>query len=138
MILVDAEFKPFAIDIRILIQGNYGAATGLITMAALVGKTTFPQMYLLIMLEMIFYTLNRTIITGVMMAVDAAGSMTIHMFGAYFGLTCAFYFKPRRAITDEFEQGKHNYNSRLIAMIGTLFLFVYFPSFNSALATGVA
>ena len=93
---------------------------------------------MLIMLEMIFYTLNRTIITSVMMAVDAAGSMTIHMFGAYFGLTCAFYFKPRRAITDEFEQGKPNYNSRTIAMLGTLFLFVYFPSFNSALAVGVA
>jgi ammonium transporter Rh len=95
-------------------------------------------MYLLVMLEMIFYTLNRTIITDVMFAVDSAGSMTIHMFGAYFGLTCAFYYKPKRAIADEFEQGKHNYNSRLIAMIGTLFLFVYWPSFNSALSTGVA
>lgn len=103
MILVDTEFKPMAINIEVLIQGNYGAATGLITMAALVGKTTFPQIYLLVMLEMIFYTLNRIIITDVMMAVDAAGSMTIHMFGAYFGLTCAFFFKPRRAITDEYE-----------------------------------
>jgi ammonium transporter Rh len=73
-----------------------------------------------------------------MLAVDSAGSMTIHMFGAYFGLTCAFYYKPRRAIADEFEQGAHNYNSRLISMIGTLFLFTYWPSFNSALSVGVA
>jgi ammonium transporter Rh len=73
-----------------------------------------------------------------MFAVDSAGSMTIHMFGAYFGLTCAFYYKPKRAIADEFEQGRSNYNSRIIAMIGTLFLFIYWPSFNSALATGVS
>jgi len=73
-----------------------------------------------------------------MFAVDTGGSMSIHMFGAYFGLTCAFYYKPRRAITDEFEQGKSNYNSNIIAMIGTLFLFTYWPSFNSALSVGVA
>lgn len=42
MILVKTEFEPMAVDIKVLIQGNYGAATGLITMAALVGKTTFP------------------------------------------------------------------------------------------------
>jgi len=77
----------------------------MITMAALIGKTTFPQMYLLVMLEMIFYTLDRLIITDTMKAVDAAGSMTIHMFGAYFGLTASFFFKPRRAILDEYEQG---------------------------------
>jgi len=64
--------------------------------------------------------------------------MTIHMFGAYFGLTCSFYFKPKRAIEDEFGQGKANYNSRLIAVIGTIFLFIYWPSFNSALSYGVA
>jgi ammonium transporter Rh len=107
-------------------------------MGALIGKVTFPQMYLLCALEMIFYSLNRTIILGVLKAVDVGGSMTIHMFGAYFGLTCAFFFKPRRAIIDEFEQSKGNYNSQHIAMIGTLFLFCYWPSFNSALSTGVA
>lgn len=80
-------------------------------MACLIGKVSFPQMYLLVALEMVFYGLNRTMILGVLKAVDAGGSMTIHMFGAYFGLTCAFFFKPRRAITDEFEQGKGHYNS---------------------------
>jgi ammonium transporter Rh len=69
---------------------------------------------------------------------DVGGTMTVHMFGAYFGLTCVFYFKPRRAIHDEYEQGKGHYNSHIIAMIGTLFLFVYWPSFNCALSTGVA
>lgn len=80
-------------------------------MGALIGKVSFPQMYLLVALEMIFYGLNRSVVLGILKAVDAGGSMTIHMFGAYFGLTCSFYFKPRRAINDEYEQSKGNYNS---------------------------
>jgi len=66
MVLVDTEFKPMNVDIKMLIQGNYGASAGMITMGVLIGKTTFPQMYLLVMLEMIFYTLDRIIITDTM------------------------------------------------------------------------
>jgi hypothetical protein len=36
----------------------------MITMGALIGKVTFPQMYMLVMMEMIFYTLNRQIVLG--------------------------------------------------------------------------
>lgn len=60
-------------------------------------------MYLLVALEMIFYGLNRAVILGILKAVDLGGSMTIHMFGAYFGLACTFYFKSRRAIGEEYE-----------------------------------
>ena len=87
---------------------------------------------------MIFYGLIRVLILDLLQAVDQGGSMTVHMFGAYFGLTCVFYFKPKRAIEDKWGQGVGHYNSYLIAMIGTLFLFIYWPSFNSALSVGVA
>jgi ammonium transporter Rh len=86
---------------------------------------------------MIFYGLLRVIILDLLQAVDVGGSMTVHMFGAYFGLACAFFFKPKRAIEDYYEQGVGHYNSYLIGMLGTLFLFIYWPSFNSALSTGV-
>lgn len=123
---------------RQLIQGSYGAAAGMITLNVLIGKITFAQAYLLVFLEMIFYTVNRVVIIDVLKAVDVGGAITLHMFAAYFGIICNFYFKPRRAIIDEFEQGKGQYNSNTIALIGTLFLFCYWPSFNSALLTGVA
>lgn len=87
---------------------------------------------MLVTLEVIFYTLNNVVCLGVLGAVDIGGSMTIHMFGAYFGLTCTFFFKSRKAIKDEFDQCKGNYNSQTIAMIGTIFLFMFFPSFNAA------
>ena len=111
MILISTEFDYIRIDAKNLVEGSYGAAAAMITMNALIGKISMPQLYFLIFLEMIFYGLNRVMITGVLQAIDAGGSMTIHMFGAYFGLVCAFYFKPRRAITDTHEQGKGYYNS---------------------------
>lgn len=57
--------------------------------------------------------------------------MTIHTFGAYFGL-----FLSRVLYRSQLEKSKHRqssvYNSDLFAMIGTIFLWVFWPSFNSA------
>lgn len=60
----------------------------------------------------------------------------MHAFGAYFGLAVAMMLRPS---SDQNEAGKHegaNYTSDIFAMIGTTFLWVYWPSFNSVLAAG--
>ena len=62
--------------------------------------------------------------------------MTIHLFGAYFGVICAFFFNGRRAIRDDERRGMGGYTSNTIAAIGTCFLFIYFPSFNAAMLEG--
>jgi ammonium transporter Rh len=103
MSLVGNAIAPIELNVKSLIIGDYGAAACLITYGALVGKVTFAQMYMLVTLEVIFYTLNKVICIRVLGAVDAGGSMTIHMFGAYFGLTSTFFFKSRKAIKDEFD-----------------------------------
>ena len=67
-------------------------------------------------------------------AVDIGGSMFVHTFGAYFGLAVArVLYKPEHSKNSN---DSSNYNSDLFSMIGTLFLWVYWPSFNSALAEG--
>eukprot|EP00074_Homo_sapiens_P082893 XP_016857348.1 ammonium transporter Rh type B isoform X5 [Homo sapiens] len=63
---------------------------------------------------------------------DAGGSMTIHTFGAYFGLVLSrVLYRP------QLEKSKHRqgsvYHSDLFAMIGTIFLWIFWPSFNAAL-----
>jgi ammonium transporter Rh len=62
--------------------------------------------------------------------------MIIHTFGAYFGLAVALFYQPKKAIVDKHGIGVSNYLSDLVSMIGTLFLFAYWPSFNGAMATG--
>ena len=64
--------------------------------------------------------------------------MTIHLFGAYFGIISAFFFNGRRAIRDDERRGMGGYNSNTIAAIGTCFLFIYFPRFNAAMLEGAA
>jgi len=48
-----------------------------------------------------FYTINKNIIFNIFKAVDFGGSMVIHIFGAYFGLACTYFFKPKVAIEDK-------------------------------------
>ena len=53
------------------------------------------------------------------------------MFGAYFGLAVAKMLNHRDL---ENENESSTYNSDLFSMIGTIFLWIYWPSFNSAVA----
>jgi len=59
--------------------------------------------------------------------------MTIHAFGAFFGLVATYFFYNERAVADKEKKFKFNYYSNTIAMIGTCFLYLYWPSFNAAL-----
>ncbi|ERE79850.1 ammonium transporter Rh type C-like protein [Cricetulus griseus] len=64
-------------------------------------------------------------------AKDAGGSMTIHTFGAYFGLTVTWILY-RKNLEQSKQRQSSVYHSDLFAMIGTLFLWIFWPSFNSA------
>jgi len=59
--------------------------------------------------------------------IDAGGSATVHAYGAYFGLTACLILskkiKPRTNI-------KTSYLSNIFGFIGTLFLWLFWPSFN--------
>ena len=60
--------------------------------------------------------------------------MTIHCFGAYFGLAASYFLPRREAIADKEKKNGGNYTSNLVAMFGTIFLYLYWPSFNAALS----
>ena len=61
--------------------------------------------------------------------------MYVHTFGAYFGLGVSLggFTKPSRLNKREPEGDRY---SNLIAAVGTIFLWMYWPSFNGALAEG--
>lgn len=64
--------------------------------------------------------------------------MYIHAFGAYFGLTASYFFHPKRAIEDKEQRGVGGYTSQYVAMLGTIFLYLFWPSFNAALAPAIS
>ena len=74
-------------------------------------------------------------------AVDMGGSIFVHTFGAYFGLGVAKLLGNTDHDNKVYRKNLFNSSSRLsdlFAMIGTLFLFLFWPSFNGALASGAA
>merc|ERR1719148_577394 len=107
-------------------------------MGALLGKCTFPQLMVIATVESIFFTVNVMVLFKSLEVEDIGGAMTIHMFGAYFGLAASYFMDNKKALADSTGRAGGNYNSQLFAMIGTLFLFLYWPSFNAVLGEGMA
>ena len=123
-----------------LIRADYAAASVLISFGVVIGKTTPQQLLVMTLCHLIFYTLNETIGVTQLLTVDIGGSMFIHLFGAYFGLglswglsRCNKNAKPSNA--SKYEGINTTKISDTLPMIGTLFLWCFWPSFNAALAS---
>ncbi|NWI46651.1 RHAG protein, partial [Picathartes gymnocephalus] len=119
-----------------MINADFSTATALISFGALLGKTSPIQMLILTLLEITIFACNEHLVIEVLKATDVGASMTIHAFGAYFGLAAAFVLY-RPGLTNKHENDESTYHSDMFAMIGTLFLWLFWPSFNSAIANGV-
>ena len=100
----------------------------MISFGAIIGKCSLPQLFFLMFWMMIFYGLSCAICVEVLHVADIGGSITIHMFGAYFGLASSYFFQPTRALLSK--NIKISHNSETIAMVGSIFLWIFWPSFN--------
>lgn len=86
--------------------------------------------------EVFFYCINEAILIEILGIYDIGGSIVIHCFGAFFGLSVSLFYQVDEAIADKVGLNAGNYLSDLVSMVGTLFLFAYWPSFNGALGSG--
>jgi len=137
----DGEFAKVPLSIEMLIEGDFAAGAVLITMGAVLGKTTPLQLLVIAFFEIIFYAANFTIGSTHLQTVDMGGSMFVHTFGAYFGLGVSRALSKSKKDASSGEVKSHDLNgssttSDMFAMIGTLFLWMFWPSFNGALAHG--
>lgn len=60
--------------------------------------------------------------------------MSIHAFGAYYGLVASLILSKVGSGTGHPKNGA-SYTSDMTAMVGTVFLWIFWPSFNGALAS---
>jgi len=120
------------LDVPELVEGDFAAASVMITFGAILGKTSPLQLLIVGLIEVLFYGFNKMLIEAVYGVVDLGGSMVIHAFGAYFGLAVAIVIgRPNQR---DHELNGANRMSDLFAMIGTIFLWMLWPSFNAVLA----
>eukprot|EP00808_Paulinella_micropora_P007296 g13492.t1 len=128
--------KPAKLNIDSLIFGDFSAAVFLITYGVLLGKVSPGQILFISILETVFYSLNETIAEKSLRVMDIGGTTLIHMFGAFYGLALALFFQPRRPISNV--DNKSSYLANTFAMVGTIFLWIFWPSFNAVLAGDLA
>ncbi|KAK6172887.1 hypothetical protein SNE40_016457 [Patella caerulea] len=126
--------EKFKVHITEMLSADFAAATVLISFGALLGKTSPLQLLIMATIEIIFAQINEYIGVHIFHAVDIGESMYVHVFGAYFGLAVA-----RVLFNEEVESSNKEgsvYHSDIFAMIGTVFLWLYWPSFNGGAAEG--
>jgi ammonium transporter Rh len=129
-----SAFHKLRVDIVTLATADFCAGSVMISFGAVLGKVSPFQILSMAVWEVIFYSINEHLGILVFKAADVGGTITLHMFGAFFGLAFSRMVSPRGSTGN-----RHNaavYHSDTFAMIGTIFLWLFWPSFNAALATG--
>ena len=131
----NGAYDQVMVSIQTLVQADFCAGAVLITFGVVLGKVSPSQMMLIALVETVFYSLNEQIGLTLQVA-DVGGTMTIHMFGAFFGIAVSLMVTPRSALGNQ--NNASVYHSDIMAMVGTIFLWMFWPSFNAALAFGNA
>ncbi|KAF0299379.1 Ammonium transporter Rh type B [Amphibalanus amphitrite] len=143
------------VDANSLLGADFTAAAVLISFGVVLGKTSPSQLIVMALLEVTYqletpdgdtvpvqmnptwavpiFVINEVIGRKYLMVTDMGDSMFVHAFGAYFGLAVSFVLYRKDSDSDNAGSSS---NSDLFSMIGTLFLWCFWPSFNSALAVG--
>ncbi|KAK6010476.1 ammonium transporter, partial [Ostertagia ostertagi] len=109
-----------------MICSRQSCAVVLITMGVLLGRMTPVQFLLLAFFETSLAVLVDHVIVNILHAVR----LSCMPLGPYFGLAAALVGKKKNVMEMD-EQGSIHH-SDLFSMIGTLLLWVFFPSFNAA------
>lgn len=133
----EMEEGKIKINLMSLLSADVGAAAVLISMGAVLGRTSYIQLIVMGVMEIVLFVVNSHIGIHVLQAADAGDSIFVHAFGAYFGLAVSFMVnRKKKGIYEEHAMEGSSYNSDLFAMIGTVFLWMFWPSFNAATSSG--
>lgn len=124
-----------ALTIDAFMWGEFAAASLLIAIGAPLGRLTMDQYLLLGILFVPVYLFNEWLIlesgafTGFQ---DTGGSVVIHAFGAYFGLGLVATTAKKMSGGPSCESDSV---SNQFSLLGSLLLWVFWPSFTSAVAS---
>jgi len=104
----------------------------LISFGVVIGTTSPLQLIAMSLIEIVIFAMNEVIGRKIFKAIDAGDTIFVHTFGAYFGLACSRILYDKNVEKSKNEGS--GYTSDLFSMIGTIFLWMFWPSFNSATA----
>ncbi|ERE82321.1 blood group Rh(D) polypeptide-like protein [Cricetulus griseus] len=129
--------EDVAINLLSIQKGTMSTVPVLISAVAVLGKANLVQLAVMVLMEASAFGVTKFVKKKYFHVEDHIITMYGHVFGAYFGLLVAWCLSrslPRgpgeEAQTEKVQMAT---SSSLFAMLGTLLLWIFWPSFNSAL-----
>ncbi|NWX29221.1 RHBGB protein, partial [Notiomystis cincta] len=115
-----------------MVSADFCTAAVLISAGAVLGRINPVQMLLLALLEVILCSLNEYILLSLMGVSDSGRSLTVHTFGAYFGLMVSrVLYQPHKDKRKREERQDMGHQMDVFAVFGTIYLWIFWPSFTS-------
>ncbi len=128
--------EPISADsINALLLAEFACAAALIAMGAVLGRLRVYQYAILAIIIVPVYMINEWLVLDGGLDItkgffDSAGSIIIHAFGAYFGLGLTIALT---AANDRDKAIESDETSDRFSMLGSMVLWVFWPSFCSAI-----
>uniref|UniRef100_A0A8C9F669 Rh family B glycoprotein (gene/pseudogene) n=1 Tax=Pavo cristatus TaxID=9049 RepID=A0A8C9F669_PAVCR len=114
-----------------MVSADFCTAAILISTGAVLGRVYPIQMLLMALLEVPLFACNEYILRSLLGVSDSGGSLTIHTFGAYFGLMVSrVLHQPHKDKRKEQQDVGHQPD--VFAVVGIICLWIFWPSFASA------
>lgn len=124
----DGVYGPVEIHLPALINGSFAAAALLISFGGVIGRVSPLQLVVMSLIEIVVYTFNkRMILEHTVGLADDGGTIIIHTFGAYFGLAVSYVL----GVPNLGPENQNSNMSDMLSLVGTVFLWIYWPSFVS-------
>lgn len=94
------EDNMIKLDIKMLVEGNFCAASILIAYGAVLGKLNAYQLLWMATVQACFYSLNLALCDSVYGSTDPGGTIYIHLFGGAFGVFTSWVYRNPRSDKD--------------------------------------
>ncbi|NWR51561.1 RHL protein, partial [Regulus satrapa] len=130
-LLVFLRVQQNEVGMKSLAKAVVSTTAVVISTGAVLGKANPVQLIVMTLVELIIFYVSRCINRTVLQVPQQLSLMHVHLFGAYFGLAVASRFpEPPPGL----DKNRSTPKSELFSMLGTVFVWVFWPSFNSILA----
>lgn len=123
------------IDYDILLNIVYNSVTVLISLGAVIGKLSMIQYFTMALFEIFFSSLSYHVCLLRIDAIYNGWNIYIYIFGSIFALVLSIILFCRDTEYSKISNSPHlnsDYYSTIFSFIGCLFLWIFFPIFNTS------
>ncbi|XP_025054395.1 RH-like protein isoform X3 [Alligator sinensis] len=119
-----------------ILTASMSVVAVLISAGAVLGKANPFQLICMAMVETTAFCASRWTNVYILEIEEHVSLMHVHIFGTFFGLMVSWWL-TQPSLRRETGKEDSDVTSDLFSMLGTLFLWMFWPSFNSVLVDGV-